>query len=281
MYMNIGDHLIAHGTFHFFEKNRIPIRRACGIEYYKPSWIDETEVLVFGGGGNFGDLYRIHQIRMNLVCQALAKGKTVIVLPQSLWYENSKNIEIDQKKIAWDDNFHLFTRDEQSLAIGKQVAKNVYLVPDMAHHLYDELCRLTSGIKPSKQKMFFLRNDSEALPGREVFFQRNVVFDWGGVLKLEDCGTNLARIFKLYKWIMRRLHLPFDKELLLWRKYSWDVITVAAKFFCEYDTVFTDRLHGMIFAALLNRKFEILDNSYGKLSNYKECWFDSDSMRNI
>ena len=52
-------------------------------------------------------------------------------------------------------------------------------------------------------------------------------------------------------------------------------------FFCEYDTVFTDRLHGMIFAALLNRKFEILDNSYGKPSNYKECWFDSDSMRNI
>lgn len=143
------------GHFVFFEKNGILVKRASGVEYYKSSCIDETDVLVFGGGGNFGDLYGIHQIRIKLACQALKKGKTVIVLPQSLWYQNHKNIELDQKLIAWSDNFHLFTRDEQSLAIGKEIAKNVYLVPDMAHHLYDELKQISSNIKPLKEKLLF------------------------------------------------------------------------------------------------------------------------------
>ena len=114
-----------------------------------------------------------------------------------------------------------------------------------------------------------MRNDNEALPGREEIFQSNIVLDWDDVLKIDDCASDMYRTFKLYKWMMRRLRLPFDKNLSLWRKNSWRIVETGAKLFSRYDTIFTDRLHGMIFAVLLNRKFEILDKSYHKVSGYK------------
>ena len=276
MYMNSGDHLIAHGTFKFFENNNIEIARASCIDWYKVRWISDTDVLVFGGGGNFGDLWPgIHRTRMKLVKEALDRGKTVIVLPQSLWYEDDKNRSDDVKIINKHPNFFLFTRDSQSYEIGKTISKNVYLVPDMAHHLYDELSTFVAGLKPSKEVLHFLRDDKEALPGRDSFVGNQISYDWSDVLKINDCAAGCYRTFRLYKW-MRRLHMAFfDKKLNLWRKNSWHIVLTGAKFFSQYETIQTDRLHGMIFASLLNRNFEIIDNSYGKVSGYKNAWLDT------
>jgi pyruvyl transferase EpsO len=43
--------------------------------------------------------------------------------------------------------------------------------------------------------------------------------------------------------------------------------------FAAYGEVRTNRLHGMIFAALLGKKVVFDDNSYGKLGHYAGQWF--------
>ncbi len=44
--------------------------------------------------------------------------------------------------------------------------------------------------------------------------------------------------------------------------------------FAPYGEVRTNRLHGMIFAALLGKKVIFDDNTYGKLGHYARQWFD-------
>lgn len=275
MYMNIGDHLIAHGTFKFFENNGITLKRASGIDWFRLSWIDDSDVLVFGGGGNFGDLYpKLHHARMRLVKEALVKGKTVIVLPQSLWYQNEENRIKDEMLVNAHPNFHLFTRDIQSFGIAKTISKNVYLTPDMAHHLYDDLSAFSKDIKPTSDVLYFLRKDKEISQSQLIAGKS---YDWDDVLKMTDFADGMYQTFKFYKRLWR-FHLSFiDPKLNLWREKSWRLVLTGAQLFSTSETIVTDRLHGMILAALLNRNVSILDNSYHKVSNYKNMWFDTDS----
>jgi pyruvyl transferase EpsO len=46
----------------------------------------------------------------------------------------------------------------------------------------------------------------------------------------------------------------------------------AVGFFSRYQTVYTDRLHAMLLGLLLERKVCAFDNSYGKLSSYRDMW---------
>lgn len=274
MYMNIGDHLIAHGTFKFFEKSNLNFCRASGLPFYKFRWINNVNVLVFGGGGNFGDLWpEIHQRRMQLIDEALELGKRVIVLPQSLWYSNIENLKLDLSILQGRENFYLFVRDKQSYQIGKNIHENVYLVPDMAHHIYNELEQASSDVKPNKDVLYFLRNDKEGVISRNEFEKKGRIWDWDDVLKIDNCGRDFQRVLKIYNLFYRKLNISnFDRKLFLWRKSSWKIVMEAAKLFASHKLIVTDRLHGLIFASMLNRSFSIRDNLYNKISNYENAW---------
>ncbi len=44
------------------------------------------------------------------------------------------------------------------------------------------------------------------------------------------------------------------------------------KFINKYDEVYTTRLHGYILSVLLDKKVHMMDNSYGKNSNFYYTW---------
>ena len=53
------------------------------------------------------------------------------------------------------------------------------------------------------------------------------------------------------------------------------------KFLNSYDKIATTRLHGFILSVLLNKEVGIVDNSYGKNSNFYNTWmqdFDKISL---
>ncbi len=275
MYMNIGDHLIAHGTFKFLEENQVNIVRATSLYCFRESWIDETDVLLFGGGGNFGDLYyEHHAVRRNIIQKALEKGKIVVVLPQSIWYQDDLRRLEDRLLFKDNRNFHLFTRDEQSYDIGRTLSSNVYLVPDMAHHIYNELMEISKKVKIQRDVMYFLRNDKEAISHRDSEDLSSV--DWCDLLRAAKYSKKLSKVYKLYH-TFKRYHVEcLDMKLKLWRRVSWCVVKECAFEFSKYQSVVTDRLHGMIFTVLLNRNVYVIDNSYEKLSNYQKLWLDND-----
>ena len=58
---NIGDLLIMHGTLTFFRKHGLKPKLIAPYFAYDAEWIEEGDVIVFHGGGNFGDLYPCFQ----------------------------------------------------------------------------------------------------------------------------------------------------------------------------------------------------------------------------
>ena len=46
----------------------------------------------------------------------------------------------------------------------------------------------------------------------------------------------------------------------------------GVKFINEYEEVYTTRLHGYILSVLLAKRVYMIDNSYGKNSNFYNTW---------
>lgn len=270
-YPNIGDHLIAHGCFHFFESSGIQLSRASDIFSYQQKWLSETDVIVFSGGGNFGTLWPdIHKRRLLLAREALELGKTVIILPQSIYYENTLQIKEDKEILGSFPNFYFFARDTYSYNISQGMFEHIYLAPDMAHQLYNLFNKYAPLPPQDDSRLYFMRKDKEASNDRFTKITNDgTIVDWDDLLKINNC----AKPFNTYNALYKKLRcFQFDKNLTYWRRTSWKIIETAVNFFLKYDSVITDRLHGMILSLLLNRKVHMIDNNNHKLSNYAKTW---------
>lgn len=272
MYTNIGDHLIAHGTFTFFKEKKIPILSAHGINQYKDNYINESNILVFGGGGNFGDLWDdIHIARLNIIKKTINKNKIIIILPQTIFYKNKSNLLRDIDTLKEYPHLFLFTRDTESFKVAKQISQNVFLAPDMAHHLSEKFESITNANSSVKKELFLLRKDKESIK-KIITITNNELFDWDDVIS----SSQHLRAFKNYvKWYKRLYQFSFDKKLERWQEKSWNLISSTVEVISKYDTITTDRLHASILALMLKKKVNIIDNNYNKISNYYKEWFNT------
>ncbi|MGV4056838.1 hypothetical protein [Citrobacter portucalensis] len=66
--------------------------------------------------------------------------------------------------------------------------------------------------------------------------------------------------------------LGLDKNVYLWRKLVDYMVFKAINYFMGHDTVYSDRLHGVILSSMLAKKIKLYDNSYGKNSDYLKTW---------
>lgn len=104
MHMNMGDHLIMHGTLEFFKLNNIHIDQFSSIHDYNLNKINTADVLIFAGGGNFGDLYaQTHKIRNQIILKAISQGKkncyfaAIATLPEPQ-YTKARYSELQQQR---------------------------------------------------------------------------------------------------------------------------------------------------------------------------------------
>jgi pyruvyl transferase EpsO len=68
VYDNIGDLLIMQGTMQFFKTHSLTPTTISATAYFKHEWCKPGDVIVFQGGGNFGDLYgNIHAMREKII----------------------------------------------------------------------------------------------------------------------------------------------------------------------------------------------------------------------
>ena len=271
VYGNVGDLLIWQGANALFKRHGL---KPLG-QYSKENVgagarrvIEKAGTLCFQGGGNFGDLWPSHQnFREEII--AANPHKRIVLFPQSVHFESAEALKVSCGKLKRHPDLHIFLRDKQSLAVlQEQGLANLHLCPDAAHALWGVI----SAQPPVEiNPLYLLRRDKEGslsvcLPEASLS-----LWDWGDLLD----GTMKAAF-----WVGERIvwrdgrHgncLPADS---VWDYVAKRLIKRAVGLLAPRETIVTDRLHALILSTLLERKVIVHDNSYGKLSNYVDCWLD-------
>ena len=275
VYGNIGDLLIMAGTLSYFKKNNLTPRIIAPIFAFDIDWIRPDEVVVFQGGGNFGDLYT----GMQALREKVAKEKPdnrIIILPQTIHFSSFEAMAKSVAIFRTHHDIHLCVRDEHSYALAHKFTNHAYLAPDMAHHLYP----LKVDLVPYKKTLLLSRTDGEKSAKHITDMQFSTITDWPELVGKREKNF---RLFYLGMRVFFRAGLGvlgnkiFSK---LWPSYANTLINDAIKLFANHEDVVTDRLHGHILACLMSKPHTVLDNSYGKNSGYYKVWTEqSDIVR--
>src|SRR3546814_7988516 len=94
--------------------------------------------IVLHGGGNFGDLYPIHQEFRERIVEQFPRNR-IVIMPQSIHFKNPARLAEDARRFAAHRNLTITVRDLDSERLVREHFSNlVHLVPDMAHQLWPD-----------------------------------------------------------------------------------------------------------------------------------------------
>jgi pyruvyl transferase EpsO len=266
VHSNGGDLLIMKGTEAFFKDYNIRVRARYSIlDFPESLMIPRDQIIVLHGGGNFGDLYPLHQKLREKVITKYPHHR-IVMLPQTIFYKSDYEFDRTAQIFNRHDDVHLYVRDTFSYhqAAQKFHKCRVYLSPDMAHQLWP----IRSKIRPYKDLLYFFRTDIEKTKEQEQLERigRGDYLDWTSLYnRVEKKSINM--IVRM----MRRGRGPLPMQAI-WSKYTDYLVNKAVKRFSGYRNVQTSRLHGHILSCLMDKPNTLLDNSYGKNSSYYNTW---------
>ncbi|RKP53849.1 exopolysaccharide biosynthesis protein [Cohnella endophytica] len=267
VYNNGGDLLIMKGAEAFFKANRIRVRgRYSVLDFPDGLNIPADQIIVLQGGGNFGDLYPTHQKFREKVVAGYPRNR-IVILPQTIHYKEEAEFDRTAEIFNRHNDVHLYVRDPHSyeMASRKFNRCSVYLSPDMAHQLWPILPRS----RPEKELLCFFRTDIEKTGNQDRLERAGGDYlDWGSLYNKVE-RKSIGMIGKMLKKRSGTLPLPVQA---IWGKYSDYLVSKAVRRFSGYRSVQTSRLHGHILSCLMDKPNVLLDNSYGKNSNYYNTW---------
>jgi pyruvyl transferase EpsO len=199
------------------------------------------------------------------------RGVKAIVLPQSVQFSDHAQMKAAARAFGDHGDATVYVRDVESLKfVTERALIPGEIMPDMAHFLWDDASASPHHHQTGSGVLVQTRNDSE---GRGVRPEGDV-FDWDDVVS----STDRLGYYAYAAW--RRLS-PAPRTVPTYR--AWYAIRdrVVRKGIEPFQTaafVKTDRLHGVILAALLNKRvhFDDRQNTYRKLHRYHQSWL-SDS----
>ena len=265
-YNNIGDVLIWQGEEDFLRTLPYTCKGRYALETFTFPTIPDGTLILFQGGGNFGDLWtKHHEFKMKIV-EHYTNCK-FLFLPQTVFFQNEANLQACAKRLSENKNITICARDQASYDILKQNFSNtVLLVPDMAFCINRN--RLQKCTTPNEQDMLMIRNDAEFQLSDELaslMDQKSIaVRDWPP-MERRDLFTWLLVKFspivspRLLDWYCQQIYMPY-------------LVRCGVRFINRYRTIHSTRLHGAILALLLGKDVVLYDNSYGKNSGFYNTW---------
>ena len=264
-YGNVGDLLIMLGTLSFIDKHRLNVTRFGTYFNYSPSWASNDDVIIFQGGGNFGDIYGPFQAFRERVITALPNNR-IVILPQSIHFSDAEKLKKCCELLSRHKDLHICVRDSESEQIASKMTPNVYLLPDMAHQLWP----IQLSAPATKSVLNLRRRDAESLN----LSVAGDTFDWDDLI-----GKNwiflMSEVIErsIYHTQQLGLNKPFTNlQARLWIIQARRFVDRAIKLFSSYERVESDRLHAHILSCLLSLPNQISDNSYGKNKRYISTW---------
>lgn len=275
-YENIGDTLIWEGTLRFLEQSRFKCLYTASSRTFVYRELPESAIILLQGGGNFGDLWPEHHRFRKKVIELYPRNR-VIVLPQTVWYENPEKLAADEAFFAAHSNVTLCSRDKVSFAFMQEHFPNnkVLLVPDMAFFIdFEQYGHVDC---ETGRTLYAKRTDKELKSDEwPEFVPRDAeVHDWptyerkafkyavaDAIERRLNYWANARGIKRLNRWI----------DWLRNQFYRPQYIKDCVRFIDQYDTIYSTRLHVAIAGAMMGKQVHILDNSYGKNFGFYESW---------
>ena len=258
---NLGDHAIFWGEAQLLKSKGIDFIEIIArqtdsfIKKYR-NRIDEDDIIMITGGGNFGTLWEKEQDRVNKILSEFKDNK-MIIFPQTIFY--SKDI-YGQSRMKNDIAIYkkckdilLCCRDKKSFDFANNVLQiNCKYTPDIATYL-----NFSNYNYKRKNILFCFRNDKEKTVNKDMIDKiKNYINEKYKNDKIIYVDTVEKGKFTTKKGI-RRL-----------RKFLKKV--AKSKLF------FTDRLHGMIFATITGTPCIAMANSSGKVKGVFK-WISKDN----
>ena len=180
------------------------------------------------GGGNFGNEYELSQNIRDDVIKNWKSNKKIIFL-QTIYFinatEGKERLEKSREIYIQENNVYLFTREEKSYEFAQKTYDcESFLVPDIVLFKGKQ-----SSIERKRQTLLCMRSDKEK---KLSDVERLKIIEAVQASKSEIIYTDTQLDYNVPK---EQRIVEIEKKLNLWR---------------ESELVITDRLHGMIFAAI-------------------------------
>ncbi|WP_206750708.1 polysaccharide pyruvyl transferase family protein [Cryobacterium luteum] len=260
-YGNIGDLAIGYAQERFLERfdqpfhvQSVPIRKTYRVLRSLRRQLKTDDIVFLVGGGNMGDLYPRLQLGREFIAQYL-RGHRIISFPQSIIYMDRPERKASAAREAralskcggW---LTLFARERESLSVMQTTFSGyVGYAPDIVLSLTPDFQSMP---RESREGVLLaLRHDAErALSPSDHQVIRDVAAIFGATID-RDHGVPDAEVNR------NDTHrLPLS-TLELYRHSS---------------LVITDRLHGMIFAAITGTPCVALPNTNHKVTGTYTDW---------
>lgn len=276
-YLNVGDLLIMHGSEAFFADRGHQLLARYSDKYcarhlqHLPA-VDAKAIIVLQGGGNFGDLYSVHQRLREAIVRRYPANR-IVLFPQTAFFSSEEACAASAAVFSQHQDVHLLARDSRSLELFRRFSPHVALCPDMAHMLWGLYpTRPASAAGGAEQTFYLMRADKELLAlAPELALAVSNPRDWREICSLADRVMSKRGVH--YAEALNSLSgRPLIAVADWWLAYSARMISRINAELLHYDTVVTSRMHGHILACLLGMKTRLIDNSYGKNSAYYEHW---------
>lgn len=272
-YANIGDTLIWKGTEELLKNvSHKCLLRSSYQTFQYPKLSDDIVILMMGGG-NWGDLYEPHNVLRRNVVERYPNNR-IVILPQTIYYEGARNARNDAKVFRKHKKLTICARDKYSYRFLRAFGfcNDIRLVPDMAFCINIEELKQYS--KPSIGKvLLFKRVDKEKTDTHKVnhISMEYDISDWPLYGEEDSTLSYLSGLIKQKKWK--------EADDYAVNVYMPNRLRVGVELISQYERVISNRLHGAILSILLGKEVFILDNSYGKNSQYYNTWLKG--MNNV
>ena len=218
------------------------------------------DLVTIVGGGNIGDLYNSIEDCRQFIVKNFPNNK-IISFPQTIDFSNggqgNKLLKRAVKIYGRHKDLHLFAREKISYNLMKKffTHAHVYLAPDISLFL-----NCTQPAQKRQGIILCIRKDTESAitPGQRRGF-------------LAKLHSGLSNTFETDTHIGRdNLSLP-ERESALFN--MWDSMR-------RTEAIVTDRLHGMIFAAITGTPCVALQNNNYKIKAIYDAWLSNfDNIR--
>lgn len=272
---NIGDSLIWMGEIAYLKSRNLKPSYVCDIKNYDAvaikKIIGKSSIILMHGGGNFGTVWpEEHAFRLK-VLHDFPQVK-IIQFPQTIYFDNEVEIAAMRQAIADQGDFVLLARSQKCYEFAKQnFSARTYLCPDMAFFIGP-----VKQLNPMFDRFILARTDHEKSADLMIESSCNSLeqltyqnSDW---LEASWQERLLHRV-EMHTVFLRKIIDPNNLLLLfIWNLLSALRLKRGVKLLSKGRVVITDRLHAHILSILMNKPHVVIDNIYGKISNYYHSW---------
>ena len=264
-YSNIGDSLIWKGTETLLASLPYKCLYRASCKTFRHIDISENVIIIMMGGGNWGDLYLIHNEFRKRIVQSYPNNK-IVILPQTVYYEGARNARFDAEVFRKHKRLTIFARDKYSYWFLKlfRFNKDIRLLPDMAFCIDRDWLR-TYTLPSTGNNLLFKRLDKEGTKTDVISnLGEHDTSDWPLYTEPDPLRTILYTLINEGKYK--------EADDYATNVYLPERVKVGIEHISKYEKVYSNRLHGAILAILLGKETFIIDNSYGKNSQYYSTW---------